>query len=146
MGDSTEARTDLTGLLGNLMIGPVAEQISREYGLEAQGGRSYLGRTAGVELAADGLDRIVTVFLHFHGDDGFTSYRGAIPGAGDVPPTRTGLRAALGEPDEADEPYADKFLGDFGPSDHWALPGFVLHAQYALDGENLHRVTLKLPS
>ena len=151
MGDLTQ-RTDLSGVLGHLILEPVAEQVCREYGLEPRGedpatglAKAYLGYAAGVELTADGLGRIITVFLHFHGDDGFTSYRGGIPGAGDAEPTRSGLRAALGEPAGADEPYADRFLGDFGPCDHWVFPSFVLHAQYALDAERLHRITLKLP-
>lgn len=146
-------RPELTELLGRTVLQARTQQICRAYGLIPRNGatvgsglsRSYLARDAGVEIAVDAHGTVVTVFLHFHGDDGFTSYRGAIPGgAGDVP-RRAALWAALGRPGESGDPYRDQFLGDYGPWDRWALPACTLHAQYALDGENLHRITLTLP-
>jgi hypothetical protein len=146
-------RPALTELLGRTVLQARTQQICREYGLIPRTGatagsglsRSYLARDAGVEIAADAHGTVITVFLHFHGDDGFTSYRGEIPGgAGDVP-RRAALWAALGRPAESGDPYRDEFLGDYGPWDRWALPACTLHAQYALDGENLHRITLTLP-
>jgi len=150
---ATGDRPDLTELLGRTVLQPRTQQICREYGLIPRAGatvgfgpsRSYLARDAGVEIAADTHGTVTTVFLHFHGDDGFTSYRGDIPGgAGDVP-RRAALWAALGRPGESGDPYREKFLGDYGPWDRWALPACTLHAQYALDGDNLHRITLTLP-
>jgi hypothetical protein len=144
------APTDLTQLLGRSVLEARVQQICREYGLIPRSGgpglsRSYLAREAGVEIAADAHGVVTTVFLHFHGDDGFTSYRGEIPGgAGDVP-RRAALWAALGRPASSGDPYRDPFLGDYGPWDRWTLTTSTLHAQYALDGENLHRVTLTLP-
>jgi hypothetical protein len=149
----SEDRPELTELLGRTVLQARTQQICRDYGLIPRTGpdtgsglsRSYLARDAGVEIAADTHGTIITVFLHFHGDDGFTSYRGEIPGgAGDVP-RRAALWAALGRPASSGDPYRDPFLGDYGPWDRWTLTTCTLHAQYALDGENLHRVTLTLP-
>ena len=146
-------RTDLTLLLGRTVLEARVQQICQEYGLIPRSGaavgsglsRSYLSRDAGVELAADAHGLVTTVFLHFHGDDGFTSYQGEIPGGAGSIPRRTQLWAALGHPDEQGDPYRDRFLGDYGPWDRWMLAGFALHAQYAVDGERLDRVTLTLP-
>jgi hypothetical protein len=152
-GVPPSGRPELTELLGRTVLQARTQQICREYGLIPRSGatagsglsRSYLARDAGVEIAADAHGTVITVFLHFHGDDGFTSYRGEIPGgAGDVP-RRAALWAALGRPGESGDPYRDEFLGDYGPWDRWALTTCTLHAQYALDGENLHRITLTLP-
>lgn len=144
-----EDRSDLTELLGRTVLEARTQRICREYGLIPRTGpglsRSYLARESGVEIAADTHGVVTTVFLHFHGDDGFLSYRGRIPGgAGDVP-RRAALWAALGRPGESGDPYHEKFLGDYGPWDRWTLPALTLHAQYALDGENLHRITLTRP-
>jgi hypothetical protein len=143
-------RTDLAQLLGRTVLEVRVQQICREYGLVPRPGgsglsRSYLARDAGVEIAADAHGMVTTVFLHFHGDDGFASYRGEIPGGGGSATTRASLWAALGRPDTSGDPYRERFLGDFGPWDHWVLPDLRLRAQYALDGEGLHRITLTRP-
>ncbi len=152
-------RTDLIELLGRTVLQARTQQICREYGLiphaatgparsgPARSGpaRSYLARDEGVEIAADAHGTVTTVFLHFHGDDGFASYHGEIPGGGGTIPRRAALWAELGRPDVSGDAYRERFLGDFGPWDRWLLPACLLHAQYALDGENLHRVTLTLP-
>ncbi|GID96282.1 hypothetical protein ACFQFC_39150 [Amorphoplanes digitatis] len=145
-------RTDLTVLLGRTVLEARVQQVCREYGLIPRSGaagsglsRSYLARAAGVELAADAHGVITTVFLHFHGDDGFTSYSGEIPGGAGSVARRAHLWAMLGRPDEQGAPYRDRFLGDYGPWDRWVLAGFVMHAQFAVDAESLDRVTLTLP-
>jgi hypothetical protein len=146
-------RPDLSGILGRTVLEARTQQICRAYGLIPRSGpatgsglsRSYLARDAGVEIAADSHGVVTTVFLHFHGDDGFASFHGEIPGGAGTVPRRAALWASLGRPGVSGDPYREKFLGDFGPWDRWLLPGFVLHAQYALDGENLHRITLTLP-
>jgi hypothetical protein len=146
-------RTDLTALLGRTVLEARVQQICQEYGLIPRSGaavgsglsRSYLARAAGVEIAADTHGVITTVFLHFHGDDGFASYSGEIPGGAGSVPRRAHLWAMLGHPDEQGAPYRDRFLGDYGPWDRWVLAGFVLHAQFAADAECLERVTLTLP-
>jgi hypothetical protein len=77
--------------------------------------------------------------------DGGTPYHGEIPGGAGSVPRRAGLWASLGRPDEGGKPHRDPVLGDIGPWDRWLLPEFLLHAQYALDGQNLCRVTYTLP-
>ncbi|RSM51917.1 hypothetical protein DMB66_40830 [Actinoplanes sp. ATCC 53533] len=152
-GPRPTGRTDLTELLGRTVLEARVQQVCREYGLIPRSGaavgsglsRSYLSRDAGVELAADAHGTVTTVFLHFHGDDGFTSFQGEIPGGAGRVPRRTHLREALGHPDEQGDPYHDRFLGDYGPWDRWTLAGFALHAQFAADGERLERITLTLP-
>lgn len=144
------ARTDPVALLGRLVDHDDVRLAFRAWELHPSSGapddsgpsRSYRARAAGLEVAADAHGVVTAVFLHFHGDDGFGTYQGAIPGAGGVAPRRASLRSRLGEPAACGEPYRDRFLGDFGPWDRWELPGCVLHAQYAHDGERLHRVTL----
>jgi hypothetical protein len=146
-------RPDLSTILGRSVLEARTQQICRAYGLIPRSGpatgsglsRSYLARDAGVEIAADAHGVVTTVFLHFHGDDGFTSFHGEIPGGAGTVPRRAALWAALGRPEASGDPYTDRFLGDFGPWDRWPVAGFVLHAQYALDGENLHRITLTVP-
>ncbi|MFI5495707.1 hypothetical protein [Actinoplanes sp. NPDC051859] len=140
---------DLGRLLGRSVLEAEVQQICREYGLIPRSGvtgsglsRSYLARESGVELAADTHGRITTVFLHFHGDDGFVSYRGEIPGGAGAVPRRAALQSRLGPPVESGDPYDDRYLGAYGPWDRWMLPAFRLHAQYALDGETVARVTL----
>jgi hypothetical protein len=146
-------RSDLTLLLGRTVLEARVQQICREYGLVPRSGpavgsglsRSYLARESGVEIAADAHGTVTTVFLHFHGDDGFASFTGEIPGGGGSVPRRTHVWAMLGHPEEQGDPYRDRFLGDYGPWDRWVLAGFVLHAQYGVDGERLERATLSLP-
>jgi hypothetical protein len=150
---SWPARTDPAKLLGRTVLESRVQEIFRELGFVPRCGgtgrarlsRSYLARDAGVEIAADTHGTIVTVFLHFHGDDGFDSYCGEIPGGGGTEPRRSSLRAALGRPERSGGPFRDRYLGEFGPWDRWVLPAFVLHAQYGLDGERLHRVTVTMP-
>ncbi|MEV4702119.1 hypothetical protein [Actinoplanes sp. NPDC049316] len=142
-------RTDLTVLLGRSVLEARVQEICREYGLLPHSGsglsRSYLARDTGVEVAADAHGTVTAVFLHFHGDDGFVTYQGEIPGGGGNVPRRTHLWSMLGRPDESGDPYRDRFLGDYGPWDRWVLPKFALHAQYATDAETLDRITLTLP-
>ena len=145
-------RTELSRLLGRSVLAAQTQRICAEYGLTPRPGpaggsglsRWYLARDAGVEIAADAHGTVTTVFLHFHGDDGFASYRGELPGGGGTDPRRAPLRASLGRPDESGDEYRDRFLGDFGPWDRWQMPGYALHAQYALDGDHLRRITLTL--
>jgi hypothetical protein len=145
-------RPELTGLLGRTVLEARTQQICRAYGLipgpagpAAGPSRSYLARDAGVEIAADAHGTITAVFLHFHGNDGFAPYRGAIPGGGGTVPRRAALWASLGRPDVSGDAYRERFLGDYGPWDRWLLPAVTLHAQYAPDGDHLHRITLTPP-
>jgi hypothetical protein len=145
-------RPELTELLGGSLLEARTQQICRAYGLIpgpaglASGlPRSYLARDAGVEIAADAHGTITAVFLHFHGDDGFASYRGEIPGGAGSVPRRAALWASLGRPNDSGAPYRERFLGDYGPWDRWLLPAVTLHAQYALDGDHVHRITLTPP-
>ncbi|GGQ81879.1 hypothetical protein [Couchioplanes azureus] len=148
-----KSRGDLARLLGHSVLEAGVQEICRKYGLIPHSGasmssalsRSYLARESGVELAADAHGVVTTVFLHFHGDDGFRSYRGEIPGGAGTDPRRTALWERLGRPVEMGDPYHDRFLGDYGPWDRWTLPGFHLHAQFAPDGETLARITLTPP-
>jgi hypothetical protein len=139
---------DPSDLLGRSVLAARTQHLCRAYGLLPRGtlSRSYLARDRGLEIAADTHGTITTVFLHFHGDDGFAPYRGEIPGGAGTVPRRAALWAALGRPGESGDPYREKFLGDYGPWDRWELPACGLHAQYALDGESLHRVTLTRPA
>jgi hypothetical protein len=146
-------RTDLAMLLGRTVLEARVQRVCQEYGLLPRTGaavgsglsRSYLSRAAGVELAADTHGMVTTVLLHFHGDDGFTSFEGEIPGGAGSVPRRTYLRAMLGRPDGQGAGYRDRYLGAFGPWDRWVLAGFALRAQFAVDAEHLERVTLTLP-
>lgn len=152
-GPRKVGRTDLTVLLGRSVLEARVQQICREYGLIPRSGaaagsglsRSYLARDTGVEITADAHGTVTTIFLHFHGDDGFITYQGEIPGGGGSVARRTHMWAMLGPPDETGDPYRDRFLGEYGPWDKWILAGFTLHAQFAPDAENLDRVTLTLP-
>jgi hypothetical protein len=146
-------RTELTMLLGRTVLEARVQQVCKEYGLLPRSGeavgsglsRSYLSRESGVELAADAQGMVTTVFLHFRGDDGFTPFQGEIPGGAGSVPRRTHLWAMLGHPDVRGDPYRNRFQDDCGPWDRWVLAGFVLHAQFAMDAEELELLTLTLP-
>jgi hypothetical protein len=144
-------RTPASDLLGQTVLAARTQRICREYGLTPAAAavgsylsRSYLARDAGIEVTADAHGVIRTVFLHFDHDDDFAPYYGEIPGGGGADPRRSALRAALGAPGESGDPYHDRDLGDYGPWDRWRRPGFLLHAQYGLDGETVRRITLTL--
>jgi hypothetical protein len=138
-------RTDLTELLGRTVLEARVQQICREWGLIPYAGsglsRSYVAHDAGAELAADGRGLVTSIFLHFHGDDGFRHFDEVIPGTGGTIARRAHLWSALGRPGES----LDVFLGDHGPSDTWWLPRFVLNARYTIDGDHVQRITLTLP-
>lgn len=146
---STAGAGDLGDLLGRTVLAARTQQICRAHGLMPAAGsglsRSYVARDRGIEVTADQRGTVVAVFLHFDAADGFTPYHGEIPGGAGSIPRRAGLWASLGRPDESGGPFHVEHLGDYGPWDKWLLPRYVFNAQYALDGENLYRVTLSLP-
>jgi hypothetical protein len=137
------SRPDLTVLLGRTVLEARVQQVCREWSLVPYAGsglsRSYLSRDLGVELAADPHGVVTAIFLHF---DSTPAYAGEIPGTGAALGRRTQLWAVLGRPWES----VDPFLGDYGPSDSWLLPGFVLNARYTPDADLLQRITLTLPT
>jgi hypothetical protein len=139
-------RTDLTQLLGRSIADPFALQICREYDLAPALGagpaRSYQSPAFGVSLLADDPGTVTMIFLHFHGDAGFEPYPGVIPGRGGTIAKRSSLWVALGRPDQSTDPHRDS-AGEYGPSDQWRFPTFTMHALYALDNENLLRLTLR---
>ncbi|WP_250002687.1 hypothetical protein [Actinoplanes sp. M2I2] len=135
-------RSDLTQLLGQNLLEGRALAVSREYGLMAtQGARTYESRDHGVSVAVDEHDRVGRVVLHFNGDAGFRSFRGAIPGRGGTIARRSSLWAALGRPASSTDPDRSGHNAT-GPADEWAFPWFVMHARYAADGETLLRLVL----
>ena len=146
-------RTDLTMLLGRTVLEARVQQVCQEYGLIPRSGeavgsglsRSYVSRESGVELAADAHGMVTTVYLYFHGADGYTSFQGEIPGGAGSVPRRTHLWVMLGHPDEQGAPYRDRHQQERGPWNRWVLAGFALHAQYAVDTERLEILTLTLP-
>jgi hypothetical protein len=135
-------RTDLALLLGRTVLEARVQQVCKEYALLPRSGdavgsglsRAYLSREAGVELAADAHGLVVTLLLHFDGDDGFVPFQGEIPGGAGSVPRRTHLWAMLGRPDERGDGW-----------DRWVLAGFTLLAEFGTDGERLQLVTLALP-
>ncbi|MBM2621370.1 hypothetical protein JIG36_38295 [Actinoplanes sp. LDG1-06] len=133
-------RSDLTQLLGQNLLEGQALAVSREYGLMAtQGARTYESREFGVRVAVDEYDTVSWVMLHFNGDSGFQAFRGAIPGRGGTIPRRSSLWAALGRPAQSTDPSR---TGRGDVADEWVFPWFVMHAQYAPEGEMLLRLTL----
>ncbi|MFF5290831.1 hypothetical protein [Paractinoplanes globisporus] len=139
-------RTDVTQLLGRHLGEPLTQDICREYSLSPALGagpaRSYQAPSLGVSLLADDYGTIINIFLHFHGDLGFTPYPGPIPGRGGTIPKRSSLWVALGRPDQSTDPNRDR-VNEYGASDQWRFPTFTMHALYALDNEDLLRLTLR---
>jgi hypothetical protein len=137
-------RGDLTRLLGRSLLEGPALEVCREYGLTARpGARLYESREHGVEVAVDEYDRVHAIRLHFGADGGFHPYPGAIPGRGGTIARRGSMWAALGRPAQSTDPFRDRGrAGTHGPADEWQFPTFVMHAQYALDGEHLRWLTL----
>jgi hypothetical protein len=136
-------RSDLTRLLGQSLLEGHALEVCREYALAARpGARFYESREHGVEVAVDEYGRVIAIRLHFGGVGGFRPYPGAIPGRGGTIPRRSSMWAALGRPAQSTDPFRDRGSGTHGPADEWQFPTFVMHAQYALDGEHLRWLTL----
>jgi len=139
-------RTDVTQLLGRHLGDPFAQDICREYALlpalGAGRARSYQSPSLGVSLLADDYGTVINIFLHFHGDLDFEPYTGAIPGRGGTIPKRSSLWVALGRPDQSTDPNRDR-VNEYGASDQWRFPTFTMHALYALDNEDLLRLTLR---
>src|ERR1044071_1508395 len=133
-------RTDLTHLLGLSLVEPYTREVLREYRLAPPLGagpvRTLQSYEMGVELAADDYGTVYAIMLHFHGDGGFEPYPGTIPGRGGTIAKRGSLWAALGRPDHSTDPDRHEHRGEVGPADQWRFPTFVMHAQYAVDGEN----------
>jgi hypothetical protein len=140
------ARADVTQVLGRNLSDPFAQEICREYALlpalGAGPARSYQSPSLGVSLLADDYGTVINIFLHFHGDLDFQPYRGPIPGRGGTIPKRSSLWVALGRPDQSTDPNRDR-INEYGASDQWRFPTFTMHALYALDNENLLRLTLR---
>jgi hypothetical protein len=140
------ARSDVTQLLGRNLADPFARDICREYALlpalGAGPARSYQSPSLGVSLLTDEHGTVLTIFLHFHGDLDFQAYPGTIPGRGGTIPKRSSLWAALGRPDQSTDPHRDR-ITEYGASDQWRFPAFTMHALYALDNEDLLRLTLR---
>ncbi len=133
-------RSDLTQLLGQNLLEGQALTVSREYGLMATpGARTYESREHGVSVGVDEYDRVTRVVLHFDDRTGFRPFRGVIPGRGGTIGRRTSLWAALGRPTQSTDPDRTQHGG---AADEWAFPWFVMHAQYAPDGEHLLRLVL----
>jgi hypothetical protein len=139
-------RTDLTQLLGRHVTDPFTRSVCEEYSLlpalGAGPARSFQAPSFGVSMLADDLGTVAMIFLHFHGDAGFEPYRGVIPGRGGTIGKRGSLWVALGRPDHSTDPHRDR-NDEYGPSDQWRFPTFTMHARYALDNENLLRLTLR---
>lgn len=141
-------RTDLTQLLGRNIVETFVQEICREYSLlpalGAGPARTYQSASLGVSLLADDAGTVAMIFLHFHGDAGFSPYPGPIPGRGGTIPKRSSLWVALGRPDQSTDPNRDRGeIDEYGPSDQWRFPTFTMHARYARDNENLLRLTLR---
>jgi hypothetical protein len=139
-------RVDVTQLLGRNLADPFAQEICREYALVPALGagpaRSYQSPSLGVSLLADDYGTVINIFLHFHGDLDFQPYAGSIPGRGGTIPKRSSLWVALGRPDQSTDPNRDR-INEYGASDQWRFPTFTMHALYALDNEDLLRLTLR---
>lgn len=136
-------RTDLTQLLGRSLAEPFVRNVCREFLLAPALGAGQIrvlqSVEMGVEVGTDDYGRVTAIVLHFHGDGGFAPYPGTIPGRGGTIAKRGSLWAALGRPDYSTDPDRHQ---QQGASDQWRFPTFLMHAQYALDGENLLRLTL----
>jgi len=142
----TAVRTDVTQLLGRHLSDPFAQHICQEYALlpalGAGTARSYQSPSLGVSLLADDYGTVLNIFLHFHGDLDFQPYPGPIPGRGGTIAKRSSLWVALGRPDQSTDPNRDR-VNEYGASDQWRFPTFTMHALYALDNEDLLRLTLR---
>jgi hypothetical protein len=131
-------------LLGRSILEQYTQVVCREYGLVAMpGARVYQSRELGVELAVDDQGTVRVILLYFRGINGFGAYPGPIPGRAGTIAKRSHLWAALGRPDESTDPNREQHAGEFGPADQWRFPTFDMHAQYAVDGEALLRLTLR---
>ena len=132
-------RTDITLLLGRNLMDPYTEEIFREYALRPVGG-FYEAPELGVQLAVDAQGTVVAIQLYFQAGEGFEPYPGSIPGRGGTIGKRGSMWASLGRPDQSTDPHRDHQIG---AADQWRFPTFLMHAQYAMDGDNLLRLTLR---
>lgn len=134
-------------LLGESLDGPrvaalVAESGERAEVSESPEGEPYLGlRRAGLALTADGTGIVTTVHLFSEGRDGFSAYRGELPGGLTMGDGRSAVRARLGPPSLRGWRRVLPF-GASRPWDRYDQPDHSWHFEYSASGETIALATL----
>jgi hypothetical protein len=98
----------------------------------------YIFPSHGVELLCDEFDNIGTIFLHCD----------ASPCIADdlidlsLKSTREQMLDVFGTPSKSGAPRHDPILGDYGPWDRFAKPGYAIRIGYHPTADRIHRITL----
>lgn len=98
----------------------------------------YVFAQNGLDLLCDGDDKVTTIFLYFDESRWFDE------GVLDVPFTssRQQITALLGLPSKSGGRVADPILGECGPWDRFARPGYSIHVEYRVDADRIRKITL----
>jgi hypothetical protein len=93
----------------------------------------------GLELRCDRDERVCTIFLHSEEYGGFRE-----ASVLDIPfsSTRQEILELLGPPAKTGSGIHDPGLGDYGPWDRFAQPGFAVHVEYRVDADRVKTITL----
>ena len=98
----------------------------------------YVFPQNGMDFVCGSDDRVQTIFLHADGSRYFKD------GVDDLP-FSSGRRQVidrLGSPTESGGNVSHPVLGDYGPWDRFARPGYVIHVQYRPDADEIGLITL----
>ena len=98
----------------------------------------YVFPQHGLELLCDRDDTIVSIFLK---SDDFVRFDDSVA---DIPfsSKRHQVLERLGAPTRSGEPISDPILGEFGPRDRFARPGYAIHVEYRADADCIKMITL----
>src|SRR5688572_27197956 len=98
----------------------------------------YVFPMHGLELRCDREDKISTIFLYSDQLNGFDESLLDAP----FSLNRQQAMERFGSPSKSGGKISDPILGEYGPWDRFAQPGYTLHFQYRLDADCIEKITL----
>jgi len=97
----------------------------------------YIFPQGGLDLICDADDKVRTIFIY---NDELRHFEGEILN----PPlssNRQEVIERLGPPSKNGCPLNDPILGEFGPWDRFARPGYSIHVEYKVDCDHIKKIT-----
>lgn len=98
----------------------------------------YVFAQDGIDFVCDGEERVRSIFLY--ADESRYFREGVL----DLPFTlsRQEVMVRFGPPSQSGGGIRDPILGEYGPWDRFARPGYVVHVEYRFDADAIKRLTL----
>ena len=98
----------------------------------------YVFSQNGMDFVCDEEDKVNSIFLYADESRCFTA------GVQDLPfsASRHEVIARLGSPSKSGGGINDPILGEHGPWDRFARPGYAIHVEYWTDFDSIKKITL----